>query len=298
MNKLKVLITLFLILFFFGNIACLQAQYASTDSLKEIVFLDRYGEIEIENVVFYQNPLYLEYKNITDDYTPEWYNAYSANGHFDYFKDYPNEAVKYFHSISGVTVEQLTKPLQIISEKHLSLHEIYPNPYEYIYGEIWFVYKKTKQNIVLVMGCVVENKLDNIEFDGDVSLTEGKQSNNPFKNRFNYEQPYIYEDNTLKRANQSYVFNEVLQSDKIIWKGTSFSEFTTLLANAKSYTRSRLENGQRIFETIKNTPDGPVVIKQGGVEKAPDNWFYNYWWALIAIVLFGLLIIVLKRKRS
>ena len=226
---------------------------------KTKVYLDKLPDIKIEKLVFYQNPLFIEYEKLTDAYIPEWYPAYCANGYFAYFKDYAHEAVKYFHSISGITTEQLSKPIQLIKEKGLTLQDLYPNPYEYMFGEIWFTCPKTNEKIVLVMGYVPPSKVDNVSF-GDINSTSKISSNNPFKDLGSITVPYIYEDNLLKLANQPYVFDEVLKSKSVIWRGLIFKDFSVLLANASTYTRSRLVNGHRIFETVKNTPNGPVVV--------------------------------------
>jgi len=109
------------------------------------------------------------------------------------------------------------------------------------------------------MGYVPPSKVDNVSF-GDINSTSKISSNNPFKDLGSITVPYIYEDNLLKLANQPYVFDEVLKSKSVIWRGLIFKDFSVLLANASTYTRSRLVNGHRIFETVKNTPNGPVVV--------------------------------------
>ncbi len=262
---------------------------------KTEVYLDKLPDIKIEKLVFYQNPLFIEYEKLTDDYVPEWYPAYCANGYFAYFKDYAHEAVKYFHSISGITTEQLSIPIKVIKEKSLTLQDLYPNPYEYMFGEIWFTYQETKERIVLVMGYVPPSKVDNVNF-GDINSTGKISSDNPFKDLGNITMPFIYEDNLLKLANQPYVFDEVLKSKSVIWKGVVFDDFSVLLKNASTYTRSRLVNGHRIFETVKNTPNGPVVV--GGSEG--KAWYQRYWWAIAGglLALVALSYFILRRRKK
>ena len=260
MKSTNVKKSLFSILLCLTLLVSLKAQDASNNTGEE-VYLDKLPDIKIEKLIFYQNPLFVEYGKLADNYTPEWYPAFCANGYYDYFKDNPYNAVKYYHSISGFTKEKLSESIQNVIGGKYSRQDLYPNPYEYIFGEIWFIYKKTNERIGIVMGYLPPNKINNFKFKTD--QCENKDiSNFPFINMANYVQPFIYEDDLLKRADPPYVFNKVLKNKELIIKGMTFESFSVLLKNAPTYVRSRLINDKRIFETVKNTPNGPVVVNQ------------------------------------
>ena len=78
---------------------------------------------------------------------------------------------------------------------------------------------------------------------------------NPFNKMGYVLSSYIFEDDILKFLGLS-IYKEKIGGRQM---GTPFSEFTDSLKVSSSYVLSTIKNGKRIFETIENTPNGPVV---------------------------------------
>ena len=216
------------------------------------------NNIVVEKRVLYQIPYCLEYCNTIEPYVPEWYPAYCANGYWDYFDNYARDAVKYFYSKMNISSEQLAQHVESVKPtlEGKTPFEKYSGRYQYYYGEIWLRVKSTNERIVLLMGYQdqqMERKKDasfaKIEDNGSITFS------NPFKGQGNATIHFIFEDNILKFLRYS-IYQEKTGNKRM---GTSFSDFTDSLKVSSNYVLSTIKDGKRIFETIENTPNGPVV---------------------------------------
>lgn len=222
--------------------------------------IDTISYISIDKLIYYQNPLVLEYNSLIDkEYVPIWYKPYCANANYEYFKDYPKEAAGLFQSISGVTEEKLSEYLKKTKAKG-SLKDNLLLPFTYIFGEIWITYRKTGEQIIYTQSYESEKTIPKLEFrEPVVKKNLLNEKTDSIKELSGSITSYIYENGILKRANQPIVWKGMICNNSKYMISGSLNSFKDILFRAPRYIRSVVKDGKRVFETIENTKEGPVV---------------------------------------
>lgn len=265
--------------------------------------IDSVTHIQIDSIIVYDTPYVIcnaEHEN--NGFKPVWNKAYDATSNPHLFHHKAHNAMPYLHKSLEIEENKLQKfydtwvqqPDSSIDLTWYVLGDIYFHDKEssYIYSPAW----GARYNIPVQLS---DLNIDNLGLIDRSELDTCDMYYPFYRDDHGTFSFYILEDGNYKDCKASMIY-DILQWDIKALDGTfgNAKRFLEFIKRQKTYTRSRIENGQRIFETIKNTPDGPVVVKQVDDNETPDNWLYKYWWVLAAIVLFGLLVIALKRKRS
>ena len=264
---------------------------------------DKVDYLSVDSVIYYQNPLVLRYDTIQEETTiPIWFLAHCADKNPFFFRNYLKEAPKYFHSMFQDIDSELKRKLDIFNK--YTLEEIQPVPYNYVFAELWLTNKETNQKVILVISNQILHPIHDMDYDNLDTTLLGKLPHYFETNPNRYQEIYsgwtntccyIYEDSLWKYASQKYVLNELVNKGEKIYYG-GIKSFKYFIERADSYTRGRIVNGRRIFETVKNTPNGPVVVSKNGGKA----WYQRYWWAiagsLAALALLAYLVLGRKKK--
>lgn len=232
---------------------------------------DKVDYMSVDSIIYYQNPLVLKYDTIQEENTmPVWFPAYCAENNPFVFHNYLEEAPTYYQSRLQITSSDLKRKLDIFDQ--YSLKEIQPFPYEYVFAEIWLTCKETDEKIILVIYNRILQTIPNMDYNNLDTTLLGQRppyfetNPNPLHeiySGFTSTCCYIYEDSLWKHADQRYVIKDLINKQKEVYYG-GIKSFKYFIERAKSYTRGRIVNGHRIFETVKNTPNGPVVVDKNG----------------------------------
>lgn len=236
-------------------------------------YLDKISHIKIDKIVYYETP-YATVRNkpLETTYKPDWYWAYCASSYPLAFNNFAKEANKYFASDfqqSEIELQNYEKDFKEMREDQ------FETPYEYHYGDIYFTDKKSnKQYLMTLTYRFIKEfqnldfvKLDTLRFKNPKVLDRGKSFKELNPNEAIIYLPttssyYTLEDGIYKAADIVNIHKNVLGegNTKSFIKGKKFGEFNTMLRRASNYIRSRIESGDRVFETVKQTPKGIVVI--------------------------------------
>jgi len=263
---------------------------------------DKADHLKVDSIIYYQNPLVLKYDTIQEKNTiPVWFPAYCAEKNPFFFRNYLKEAPAYFQNRLQITDSILKKSLDIYNQ--YSLEEIKPEPYNYIFAEIWLTSKETDQKVILVISNRILHYIPKMDYDNLDTTLLGKGQpyfeSNPdvyheIYSGFTNTYCFIYEDSLWKFADQMYVIKEIVNKNGVIYYG-GIKSFKQFIKRADSYTRGRIVNGHRIFETVKNTPNGPVVVG----ENDGKAWCQRYWWAITGcLAALALLAYFILRRRK
>ena len=139
-------------------------------AIKTKVDIDTLSYLKIDKVIYYKDPLELEYNFLTDTtFIPKWYNAYCVNCNIEHFNNCLKDAKKYIYRDSVLTASMLqdynsevktdggTKA-RIIKSKFLF------ESYLYIFGETWLTLKKTGEQYVLIQGINSDHRFTDLRF--------------------------------------------------------------------------------------------------------------------------------------
>lgn len=276
---MKILLTLF----FATSILIVNAQKVTRKEAVEKKLLTEASNFRIDSVIYYCNPFVTVYfEPIEQDYKPAWLHASLVSKRPDLFDDYANIAPKYSHDsmIKDSTKLEEYKRLSIESLKIIKLSNIGKPLFGYTFGEIWFTELEKNISIVSVLHIYMNDSIP-LQFNF---------FNNPW-DKGTGAVFFVWEEGLLKCL--GYSLCDLLQLDKYdFW---DFKDFQKILSAVPTYKRSFIKNGHRIFETVKNTPNGPVVVK----DDSNQAWYLKYWWALAAgAIVFLLLVVALARKKK
>jgi hypothetical protein len=222
---------------------------------------DTLSHIKIDKIVFYQHPIYTQYYTLSDtSYIPIWYQTFHAVNHSEEYETRIDDFLKLFHSSIVVTKEKvLTVINKIKTNGHNAAYQMYP--YQYYFGEIWFTYLKTgekmmalldytSQTLLLALDLNLPIKKENWTIEENLDKDKTKSAGFEF---------FIQEEGITKKANMFYVYTQVIQRNNSYAALGDLREFKDMLYRVPTYIRSTIKDGKRIFETIENTPNGPVV---------------------------------------
>ncbi|RVT71966.1 hypothetical protein EOD40_16225 [Flavobacterium sufflavum] len=266
----KLIITLFNALIFLPIFAIGQS---SSNSII-IKSYDKLDNIKINKVVYYESPYtMIAHQPIEANYLPSWYWGYCANNYPLSFKNYVAEANSFLLPSKSLSETKLKE--YEIKFKKLKLED-FPLPYVYCYGEIYFTDKKTKKQYLAVLAYEFEKESPNMEFNKIDILKFEIPKNNRYKNNKIksdvfvqvYDAPTFFNYYVLDKDGVYKVGDNVEIHENIIKNGNSnimigenrLDHFVDMLKRSPNYIRSYIENGDRFFETVKQTPNGIVVI--------------------------------------
>lgn len=235
---------------------------------------DKLDHIQIDKVLYYSTPYSLcAHRPKESSYFPTWYWGYCAKNYPLAFKNYSAEAGSFMFPPNLASETQLKS--YETKFKNLKVED-FPLPYEYCYGEIYFTYKKTKKQYLMVLSYKLPKESPDMEFSKIDTLKFKIEKNTRLKNNKGKYDPFeqIYEaptfinyyvldsDGVYKEGNNSEIYANIIQEGKNTYElgGNHFNYFMGILNRAPKYVRSYIENGVRYFETAKYTPKGIMVI--------------------------------------
>jgi len=260
------------IVLFLSSALTIYSQGTKLESLKA-VDIDTLSYLKIDKVIYYKNPIELEYHVLTDTtFIPAWYNAYCVNSNIEHFTDYTKDAIKYFHKDMGVTKSMLQNYYNEVKasggtkDRIKSNEKFLFNSYLYIYGEIWLTLKKTGEQYVLIKGLNSVNRIKNLRFNQSVKEKNLKnERTDSIKNPVNSYLVFINSNDTLKLVDQFHVLNNVLTNGRKYSIGGDLANFKDILYRTPIYIQSEAINGKRIFETMEKRKDGHKKIKESNI---------------------------------
>lgn len=256
---------LFLPLFTFGQ---------SSPKSITIKSYDKLDNIKIDKLLYYESPYsMIAHKPIEVNYLPSWYWGYCAKNYPLAFKNYVAEAnsfmlsPKYFSETKLKEFETKFKSLKL---------EDFPMPYIYCYGEIYFTDKKTQKQYLALLAYKFEKQSPNMEFNKidvqkfkipkDWRYKNSKAESDTFVQVYDAPTVINYfvldKDGFYKEGDNVEIDENIVKSgnNNIIIGENRFDHFLDMLKRSPNYIRSYIVNGERIFETNKQTPKGIIVI--------------------------------------
>lgn len=237
--------------------------------------------IKIDKVIYYESPYtIIAHKPIETAYLPSWYWGYCANNYPLAFKNYSEEANSFMLSAKS---DYETK-LKAYETKFKSLKlEDFPMPYVYCYGEIYFTDKKTQKQYLGVLSYKFKKESSNMEFNKidiqkfkvpkDWRYKNSKAESDvfaqvydapTFTNYFVLDKDGVYKEGDNVEIRENVVKNG---NNNIMIGENRLDHFFDMLKRSPNYIRSYIVNGERFFETNKQTPNG--VISIGSKRKQP-----------------------------
>ena len=270
---------IFSIIIFFQVIS-VSAQKITHNKANEKKLLTEATNFRIDSFVYYVNPFITDYYvPIEKEFTPPWLPAHLIKNRPDLYDNYNDLLREYSHI--GVSRDTIInhKIRRSLTEYLDHEKKLYPEKplFGYTIGEIWFTDIKTNVQIISL-----SHRYAHSEKPLQINF-----SNDSLKNTSMICQLYYFENDTLKIISSSLY--DSLELDKYsFWKTT---DFIKIMSEVPFYTRSIVKNGHRIFETVKNTPNGPVVVGN-------QAWYLRYWWAIAAGLIIIVLLVFLIRRKS
>lgn len=235
---------------------------------------DKLDNIKIDRVVYYESPYtMIAHKPIETTYLPSWYWGYCATNYPLAFKNYAAEANAFMlppKSFSETKLKEYETRFKNLKPKD------FPMPYVYCYSEIYFTDKKTQKQYLAVLAYIFEKESPNMEFNKidiqkfkvpkDWRYKNSKAESDVFVQV--YDAPtvtnyYVLDkDGVYKEGDNVEIRKNVVQNgnSNIMIAENRLDHFQDMLKRAPKYIRSYIENGERIFETVKQTPNGIIVI--------------------------------------
>jgi|GEM_PF-4536919 len=265
--------------------------------------IDSLTHIAIDSIICYDDPYVITNGKIEElGFSPVWLNGFCSTNIPTFYDRNASKAMPYIHNSLDIEEtalqkfydEWVPKPDQnndfsIFILGDIYFHNITTNE-KYIKSPIWAVPFNQPVRI---------SQLDTTKLGGHNSTK--LDSNDVYFSFYQNDHGaflfYKYENGVYKKCRDSYLY-EVLSWD-LKASGGMFSSakgFITTVKNQKTYTRSRLVNGHRIFETVKNMPNGPVVVR----ENDGKAWSQQYWWAIAGglLALVALSYFILRRRKK
>ena len=241
--------TIYYVFALFGFIQTVNSQ----SNYKEIP-LDSVGGVIIEKLIYYKQPLEIK-KNIfiDDGFLPIWFDAYRITSDDGYYKNKPEEALKLYQKRNGMSIQRIIRSTSDTTIQNRKKRYFSKFPMNYIYGEIWFTFISTGEKIILTLNTIKEKEYAFPKFKDPSKFNDEMIDSLEIHNS---PKMYIYEDGIYKVGDQVYLF-EKLENGKTI--DYTLKGFKGILYRTPSYIRSVKKDGKRIFETVQNTPSGPVV---------------------------------------
>lgn len=253
---MKVQTILFLL---FGSVSLCSGQVRNLpiDSLSHIV---------VDSIVVYDDPYIVTNGEIEKlGFSPVWLKGFCSTSIPTYFNRKAKDGLQYIHNSIKVSEESLQefynkwvpKPDPSIDLTTYILGDIFfhdkSSNEKYIYSPAWRARYNSPVRLsrldVAKLGELNRDKLDST--DAFFPFYRDDHGTYFF---------YKYEDDVYKKC-FDLILVEVLKWDlKSFSVYSSAKDIINLAGRQKTYVRSRLSNGKRIFEIVKNTPNGSVVV--------------------------------------
>ena len=225
------------------------------------------SHITIDSVVMYDDPFKVTNGELENKgYSPVWLNAFCATAVPTFFDRDAKKALLYIHKSFNLDEAALQSfydnwvpnPILDIDITIYILGDIYfhdnINNERYIYTPMWGTRYDLPVRLSALdtafLGTPNKSQLDSI----DVFF--------PFyRNDHKAWFFYILENGVYKKCKDLLLYDVLKWNMKDFSIQSSAKELIEIIYSQKNYARSRLENGHRVFETVMNTPKGPVVVK-------------------------------------
>lgn len=246
-----------------------QEKFHSSKSLIK-VDIDTLSYLKINKVIYYKDPLELEYNFLTDTtFIPKWYNAYCVNCNIEHFNNCLKDAKKYIYRDSVLTASMLqdynnevktdggTKA-RIIKSKFLF------ESYLYIFGETWLTLKKTGEQYVLIQGINSDHRFTDLRFSQPIKEKNLKnERTDSIKKPIRSYSVFINDNDTLKFVDQMHVLNDLLSNHNKYSVGSGdLANFKDIMFRAPIFIQSEIINGKRVFETMEKGKEGHIKTKE------------------------------------
>lgn len=246
---------------------------------------DELDNIKIGKVIYYESPYtIIAHKPIENVYLSSWYWGYCAKNYPLAFKDYVAEANLFMLPPKSFTEAEL----KAYETKFNTLKiQDFPEPYVYCYGEIYFTDKNTQKQYVAVLSYDLVKESPNMEFNKiDIQKfkvpKEARYKNTRIKSDIFiqvYDAPTSYnyyvldKDGVYKLGNTVEIHENVVKNgnNNLIIRENRLDYFLEMLKRSPNYIRSYVVNGERFFETNKQTPKGVILL--GEKENSPKPYY-------------------------
>lgn len=252
-----------LIVIFCLNAVLIHAQQFVKMRQRKSVTIDSIQDLRIDKAIFYRDPICMEYSFLTDTtYIPQWYDAFCAFCNVEHFRNYPSDALKYYHSQAGASESMLrdfyNKVVQAGGTKKYQIK----SPYKYIFGELQMTLVKSGEKVVLIFGADSNVELKNLRFNQptrkNINNEKTDSINNPSTSIF----AFMEEDGVLKVPDQMHVINDLILNGGQYFIGGDLAAIKDIMYRANIYVQSEIENGKRIFKTMKKGNSCHQKIKE------------------------------------
>jgi len=214
--------------------------------------IDSISGITIQKLVYYQDPIVIK-KGVYQDtaYKSVWYKTDQIINE----KNNAVETLNYYQKRLGKSLDQIVKSKSDTVVLNIKNKYFAEYPMDYKFGEIWFKFNSTSEQVVVILNTIKKKEFNNIRFKNP-----GKINAESIDSLGIMSSPkaYIFEDNILKYADQVYIFQKMEDAPNI-WIDFTLKGFKDVLFRAPTYIRSIKKTGKRVFESIENTANGAVI---------------------------------------
>ncbi len=214
--------------------------------------LDSLPHIKIDRIIYYQTPIETHFGKLTSEqYEPDWFNAYSANENIDKFKDNPTEILKYIHSSINMSDSDIVNVVKYHKPKPK------PMPYSYFFGEVGLTHKATGEKIIIVFEKNNDTKLP------EFTMNLPSEKNKPIEKLDSIRMQaigwnlYLEQNGVIKLPNIRYV-DSLLTNNSEFFINSNLDNFKDMLYRSKSYKVTNRDNGIRKFSTMEKKANGFV----------------------------------------
>lgn len=235
--------------------------------ISEVKNLLELPHIKVDEIIYYQQPFKMVYNKPEDNgFKPDWYNAYCVTSYPKGLEYYEDSVMFYVDSIDTTTKEQLLNFKTRFEATSLSDFRL---PFRYCYGEIILSSKINDHKFLILLKYDLKEDIANFDC-ADIDLLQiearAKGKKNEALDSCDIYFPvyttipgysiYSIEDGIVKNTDQHFVLKSVLnnKNQNLFVRFNHLHDFKSILDSIPEYTRSKIVNGQRTFETIKNIP--------------------------------------------
>lgn len=260
-HKLKLLAVLICSLYLSST--SINAQEFVKMRQRKSVTIDSIQNLRIDKAIFYRDPIGMEFSTLTDTtYIPQWYDAFCAFCNVDHFKNYPSDALKYYHSQAGMTETMLRDFYNQVVQAGGTRKYQSKSPYEYIFGELQMTLVKSGEKIVLIFGTDSNVEFKNLRFNQPTKKNINKEKTDSINHPSTSVIAFMEEDGILKVPDQMHVINDLISNGGQYLIGGDLAAIKDIMYRANIYIQSEIENGKRIFKTMKKGNNGHQKVKE------------------------------------
>lgn len=251
--------------------------FGQEQSNKVQKLLHEVDHLKIDKIIYYETPYIMDFNRpVETNFKTDWYNAYCSILYPLYFNNYERDANKYLSNDMQQSISTLKTYKDSFQQDYNTKSGVnFKKPYYYFYSDIYFTHLATNTKYIMSLAYNIDKKiiypnLSKMNVDSYFNATrlhsEGKLSDNdinyilkdiPITTLF-----YILEGDTYKAADNINVSLNIVDNGNsdVAILGVRYHKFVEVLKSCPSFTRSKIDNGERIFEKVKYQEDEIVVL--------------------------------------